>query len=233
MDSIGLSKKILVAFTLNVCFTISLHSQPVIDISAPIELINDFGSVVWGDYDDDHDMDILLSGDSITIIYRNDDGNFVDIRVSLLGVCHGNATWVDYDKDGDLDIFMAGSFYDGVWKGITKIYQNDEGNFVDIDTQLPSVEWGFGDFGDYNNDRDLDLLLTGRPFESFISRLYRNDKGNFEYVAAELQPDDQLGEISDGLEFLWNNDTRIPTISKSVGRCFLRHLGMGTASKFT
>lgn len=96
-------------------------SEPFTDIGAPLPGITD-GSVAWGDYDNDGDLDILLAGstgsDRIAKIYRNDDGNFVDINAALPGVLRSSVAWGDYDNDGDLDILLTGSSNAGL---ITKI----------------------------------------------------------------------------------------------------------------
>ena len=62
------------------------------DIGAALAAVDD-ASVVWGDYDDDGDLDILLTGlasgsGSIPIsrVYRNDAGTFADIGAGLPGV---------------------------------------------------------------------------------------------------------------------------------------------------
>ncbi len=70
-------------------------------------------SVAWGDYDNDGDLDFLLTGFTVTErinrIYRNNgDGSFTDIEAGLPGVGCSSAAWGDYDNDGDLDILLAG-----------------------------------------------------------------------------------------------------------------------------
>src|SRR2546426_10749980 len=72
------------------------------------------GSAAWGDYDNDGDLDILVTGvDSngfpSTLIIRND-GNriFTPPSVPLLGLTAGTISWADYDNDGDLDILLFG-----------------------------------------------------------------------------------------------------------------------------
>ena len=67
-----------------------------------------FGSVAWGDWDDDGDPDALMSGyftdlGYATIIARNDGGG--DFSVVNPGVdAAGCAVFGDYDRDGDLDL---------------------------------------------------------------------------------------------------------------------------------
>ncbi len=134
----------------------------------------------WGDYDNDGDLDLLLTGnngtESISHVYRNDNGVFsVDASVNLPGVSRGSVAWGDYDNDGYLDIFLAG------WTGsnsISRIYRNGDGTFSDISANLPVVLDGSVTWGDYDNDGDLDILLTGAPFVS-ESWVYQNDRGTF------------------------------------------------------
>jgi uncharacterized repeat protein (TIGR01451 family) len=130
------------------------------------------GSVAWGDYDGDGDLDILLTGDDGTSpaakIYRNDGGAFVDIGAGLTGVRWSEGIWGDYDNDGDLDALVAG--HDGV--ASIRLYRNDGGSFVNIGAAgLPGLSSCSVAWGDYDNDGDLDLALTGAS----ISRIYRND----------------------------------------------------------
>ncbi|MBC8427629.1 VCBS repeat-containing protein, partial [bacterium] len=132
-------------------------------------------SVAWGDYDNDGDLDILLTGwtgSRISRIYRNDGNDTFANAVSLTGVNNSSVAWGDYDNDGDLDILLTG------WTGsteISRIYRND-GNDIFTNVESPtgvnnsSVAWG-----DYDNDGDLDILLTGWTGSGRISRIYRND----------------------------------------------------------
>ncbi|VXD18410.1 putative Peptidylamidoglycolate lyase [Marinoscillum sp. 108] len=120
------------------------------------------GSVGWGDYDNDGDLDLMVSGsntDSTPIIYRNDAGSFVDIAAGLLENSEGEMAWGDYDGDGDLDLVINGS---GTTNGpTTTLYTNNAGTFVITDLGLRDYLYSTVDWGDYDNDGDLDLLLTG------------------------------------------------------------------------
>ncbi len=147
------------------------------------------GSVAWGDYDNDGDLDILLTGidyDQVEVcnIYQNNDGLFHDINAGLLGVNYGSSAWGDYDNDGDLDIVITGkNFSIG---SVSRIYRNDDGVFTDIDAGLIDVEECCVEWGDYDNDGDLDILFTGSSSEGGEAIIYRNDGGIFTDIHAGL-----------------------------------------------
>jgi hypothetical protein len=65
-----------------------------------------------GDYDDDGDPDLYVTGWNVNRLYRNDGGRFVDVTVQagVAGRAEGLSTscgWFDYDRDGDLDLFVC------------------------------------------------------------------------------------------------------------------------------
>lgn len=83
-----------------------------------------FGSVAWGDFDNDGDLDLLLGLYTGTRIYRNDgNGFFNDSGIYLPSLDDGNAAWGDYDGDGDLDILLCG--YDWTYARSAKVFRND------------------------------------------------------------------------------------------------------------
>jgi hypothetical protein len=145
------------------------------------------GSVAWGDYDNDGDLDLALAGASIagltSRIYRNDAGMFTDIQAGLPGVWYWALDWGDYDNDGDLDLALGG-LTGGGWA--TRVYRNDNGIFTDIVAGLAEVGRCALAWGDYDNDGDLDLALAGAPGSGAISRIYRNDGGVFIDIEANL-----------------------------------------------
>jgi len=162
------------------------------DISAPLVGVY-FSATAWGDYDNDGDLDIFICGLTAentrrSEIYRNDAGVFVESGIALLGIDGAAADWGDYDNDGDLDLLLAGTMDTGV--PITKIYRNDETVFTDIDAPIAHVHAGAVAWGDYDNDGDLDIALTGISREGLISKIYRNSAGSFEEVSAALMATD-------------------------------------------
>ena len=84
-------------------------------------------SVAWGDYDKDGDLDILLTGDGMSKIYRNDGSNTFTEQTGIIlqGVSQSSAAWGDYDNDGYLDILLTGN---GPAGPVSKIYRNNGNN---------------------------------------------------------------------------------------------------------
>ena len=130
-----------------------------------------FGCAAWGDYDNDGDLDLLLTGYNEDIgggdfskIYRNNgDNTFTEqTSISLTGVYSGSAAWGDYNNDGYMDILLTG--YDQSTTMISKIYRNNGNNTFTEQTSisLTGVTTGTGAWGDYDNDGDLDILLIGQ-----------------------------------------------------------------------
>jgi hypothetical protein len=146
------------------------------------------GSIDLGDYDNDGDLDILITGITnsttyISRIYRNDSGYFTDIEANLVGVKNGCGKWGDYDRDGDLDIVTLGEQREGnTTYGSFTIYRNDSGVFTDIAAPSYGIFGGSADWGDYDNDGDLDVLFSG----SNKSYIFRNDNGTYLNINAGL-----------------------------------------------
>jgi len=148
----------------------------------------DLGTVAWGDYDNDNDLDFVLAGNTpagigIAKIYRNDAGAFVDINAPLVGV-YGSAAWGDYDNDGDLDLVIIG-FGSGA---VSRIYRNDQGHFIALPASFADLYAGEAAWGDYDNDGDLDLLVNGiTALSVIVTQIYQNNSGAFIDTQAPLQ----------------------------------------------
>ncbi|MCP4540531.1 MAG: DUF11 domain-containing protein, partial [Chloroflexi bacterium] len=150
-----------------------------------------YGSTMWGDYDSDGDLDILLTGqiddymNTVSIVYRNDNGEFTDINAGIKPVDGSSVIWGDYDNDGDLDILLTGDDYPFT-PPVSWIYRNDNGSFTNINAGLTGVDDSSAAWGDYDNDGDLDILLTGQADSGRVSKVYRNDAGSFADISVGL-----------------------------------------------
>ena len=157
-----------------------------------------YGGSEFADYDNDGDFDLIVTGlelsnGYVTLLYENQNGQFVQNQSSFLGVLRSKIAWADVDNDGDVD-FIVGGQEGGIAATRTKLYRNDAGNFVEIplpDSILAQVSLPSFDWGDYDNDGDVDLLLTGQIgiLAARITSILRNE-GNFEFTALnnELVP---------------------------------------------
>src|SRR3989339_471530 len=140
------------------------------------------GSLAWGDYDNDGDLDLAAAGASSSRIYRNDSGVFNNISAALTTAYSGDLAWGDYDNDGDLDLALTG------WTGsasISNIYRNDAGIFNNISAGIAPVYESSFSWGDYDNDGDLDLTISGYT-STYQAHIYRNDNGAFNNINAGL-----------------------------------------------
>jgi predicted nucleotidyltransferase len=164
-------------------------------------------SVAWGDYDNDGDLDILLTGDAdsknyISKVYKNNGNNTFTEQtgISLTGVYDGSVAWGDYDNDGYLDILLTGKF--DYWSyPISKIYKNNGDNTFTEQTgiSLTGVDKSSVAWGDYDNDGDLDILLTGKSDLSYISKIYINNANNtFTEQTGISLPDVRYGSVAWG-----------------------------------
>lgn len=178
-------------------------------------IIPALGAIDWGDYDNDGDLDILSvglrDGKESSIIYRNDGNNhFTNINAGLVNVGYNSTCkFIDYDNDNDLDVIISGIFSYPEIGTCTIIYKNEgNGQFKATDNNLIGLEFGSIDWGDYNKDGKLDLLLTG----SYLTK----ERGDHGYVYVEHPVtkiysyigDDKFVEISSTLQNISHGDAK-------------------------
>ncbi|OJJ15457.1 hypothetical protein BKI52_39265 [marine bacterium AO1-C] len=211
-----LTKKLLTG-VLCLITSFNLSAQTFTEVTNPVGGTSSFlgiynGTLVWGDYDNDGDLDLAIAGFNIvsgnntsttqivTKLYRNDNGSFTDTGVELTGVQKGDLAWGDYDNDGDLDLVVTGE--DANRATFARIYRNDGGSFVDSGIGIAAVSSSSVAWVDYNNDGFLDLAVSGTTDglpAGASTIIYRNDgQGNLVNSGIDNIPGFYNGSISFG-----------------------------------
>ena len=162
----------------------------------------ELGSPVIADYDNNGYLDYFQVGldntgyqGNSTSLYRNEGGLFEVVSDNIAGALNGRPVWGDYDTDGDMDLMTSGSVFGttfpaGLSAFHTQLYRNDGGN-LNLVREIRSKVHGYPAWGDYDNDGDPDLLLTGRAVGEAArldraSPLYENRVGVLTNIAEEM-----------------------------------------------
>lgn len=156
----------------------------------------DLRSLSWADADNDGDLDLLVPSvpdfENFTYLTKlvtngGPDGAggwlFTESPALFDGAAHAQSAWADDDGDGDLDLMLTNvdPYSEG---GFVKRYANEGGLFTGQDLLGLRVQYGLADWGDYDADGDLDLLVAGNIEEvdqtfHTVLRVYRNDAGTY------------------------------------------------------
>jgi hypothetical protein len=146
------------------------------------------GGGSWGDYDNDGDLDLFVTGGvigtSFNRLFRNNgNGTFTKVTGDpIVTYSHwaGGAGWCDFDNDSDLDMYVSG--YDG----INLLYANNgNGSFTRIDTGVVVNDGGYkmgASWGDYNNDGFVDLFVARNNFYGGNNVMYLNNGNGNKWI---------------------------------------------------
>ena len=196
------------------------------DVTTSTGVYNEDGKgmgVVFGDYDNDGDVDCYVGNDAgENFLYQNKgNGTFTNVgwMAGVEADENGNVQGTmgvdfgDYDNDGRLDLIAV-----NYQQQPNALYRNDNGSFfTDVSfvagmaESLPYVGWG-ADFFDVDNDGDQDLLIANGHLQDTVEQyddtttyaqrnylLINNGQGRFANVSTETGNGLQSRRVSRGL----------------------------------
>ena len=169
------------------------------DVTPAIMLDNGWGEgVAWGDYDNDGDLDLLVSNEGQFLrLFRNDGGSFTLLAPAGLaaGGTYTGVAWADYDNDGDIDLLAAEA------ERPKHLFRNEGGDTF-VDMHVPELADSAHTHGvswvDFDRDGNVDIFLARA--ESVTQSYSPNDKlirneggGTFRDVTPAIMLDPQYG----------------------------------------
>jgi PKD repeat protein len=131
---------------------------------------NSMGRVNWGDFDNDNDLDILLSGSYYkdVLLFRNEGNDvFSNFHTDFVTGQEINS-WIDANNDGNLDIILSGLSNSGIYAG------DGKGSFEHLPCTLANIQHADIDIADYDNDNDLDFVNAGYS-SGLYTQVYKNN----------------------------------------------------------
>lgn len=197
-----------------------------------------FGGTIMIDYDNDGDLDLYFSGESkgggrFAALYSNDGNNSYSFVSNIGGGFRGftgilgfGVSWGDFDGDGDSDLAYGGaastsSFVDIEENKGNNIFE-ELFNPLDGTSDFDAITPNSLEFGDYDNDGDLDLLANGGQEDVILYQNTLNHSNARPGAPANLS----MTRTPDGVTLSWDPSTDDMTTSSGLSY----ELRVGTAS---
>jgi hypothetical protein len=142
------------------------------------------GDIKWADFDKDGDPDVLQTGteEGKTLIYSTVFENLgtwktrSDITVAAVGEnWFGGTSWFDFNNDGFLDMILSGRANSTLEDDLAfEIFAGDANGGFTKAASLDGVTDSSVDFGDFDNDGDIDICFLGQNGGAPTVGVYEN-----------------------------------------------------------
>jgi hypothetical protein len=156
------------------------------------------GKAIAGDYDNDGDLDLLVTGRQVprkyplptdSYLLKNENGKLLNVTAEIapelfeLGMAT-DAIWSDTDLDGDLDFIIVGE-----WMALT-LFENENGRFV-RSQKITGLEhtvgwWNCIEKCDFDQDGDEDFIAGNLGLNY---RYKTSGKYHFQVFASDFNDD--------------------------------------------
>ena len=138
------------------CYFTKIESGPI------VTEIGSFGGSVWGDYNNDGYLDLVVTkrDGNVMLFHNNTNGGFEKVYTTPLSGLNEHfmgSSWIDLNNDGHLDLFLNSY-------GKNYLFQNQgDGNFFEINSPVLTTTGRNSvicSWADYDNDEDFDLFIS-------------------------------------------------------------------------
>ena len=173
------------------------------------------------DIDHDGAIDIFAChDDGISAPFANDGFGEFSYDLGLINATSANPSdnsgnygsiWTDYDNDGDIDLYLSkcrlgvSDPFDG--RRMNLLYQNDgNGNFIEVAENAglrPFAQSWAADFGDLDNDGDLDCIIINHDKPNQIYE--NNGDGTFTDVTTASGINDVEPSVFIGIQSIFDD----------------------------
>ena len=202
-----------------------------------IDINNDGWLDLFACHDDDDSYSYRNQGDGTFVI----DHGLIDTVMGSGNSGNYGSVWTDYDNDGDIDLYISkcrqGVSNPNDPRRINRMLQNDgSNNFTDVGPaaglDMGDQSWA-ADFGDIDNDGDLDCFIVNHYTDSMLMR--NNGDGTFTDITTAA------GFSASDLDFFgiqvvfrdFDNDCFVDLLIGGSEQRYFKNNGDGTFSRIT